>query len=206
MSSSNDQTLKTYNQNISLYVANSPPDLSNEFRAWFDKKFLGHKTSIKILEVGSGRGIAARYIESKGYKVDRTDASQEFVNLMKLEGEDAKLLSILTDNIVAHYDVVLAEAVFLHFTTTELTVVLKKIFDSLTDGGLLIFTLKKGSGSKIEREKMNGPRFFQYWQEKSITDVLTRLKYDQIIIEKIGDYRSSKLDWLMVSARRGVKK
>jgi 2-polyprenyl-3-methyl-5-hydroxy-6-metoxy-1,4-benzoquinol methylase len=206
MSSTNDQTLKTYDQNISLYAKKSPTNLSDEFRAWFDTKFLNYNTSSEILEVGSGRGVAAKYIESKGHKVSRTDGSEGFVNLMRSEGVDAKLLNILTDDIIYDYDVILAEAVFLHFTTSELIVVLKKVFHALTNNGMVIFTLKKGVGSKIESEKMNGPRFFQYWQKKAIVDLLTKLKYDHIIVDEIDDYRSNKSTWLMVSAKRMVEK
>lgn len=202
MSDTNKLTLDTYERYAKQYVDKCPIKMSSEFIDWFDDCFLDINTSAMILEIGAGSARIALYLESKGFSVERTDASKSFVDLMISNGDPARQLNVLTDEIKDEYDVIFAEAVFLHFTTKELDLVLKKIFESLRLGGSLFFTLKKGEGNETESKKMNGPRYFQYWNEDGITDLLSKNKYSHIKIDNVKDFRKGNRDWLMVRAKK----
>src|ERR1700721_1477435 len=141
MSKTNDQTINTYNNTIKEHIKTSPQKVNVELGNWLDKNLSYLDESAKILEIGSGSGKDAQYIMSKGYSIELTDASEGFVNYLKSKGHTARLLNALSNDLGSGYDMVLADAVFLHFTVEEMNLVLKKIHKALNKDGRLIFTL-----------------------------------------------------------------
>lgn len=56
---------------------------------WIDTVLAGLPQDAKIPEFGSAFGRDADYIESKGYKVQRTDVTPGFVKLLQSQGHQA---------------------------------------------------------------------------------------------------------------------
>lgn len=52
-----------------------------------------------VLEVGSGPGLDAAYLERRGLNVSRTDATPAFVEMMRADGREARLLDIRTSDL-----------------------------------------------------------------------------------------------------------
>ena len=52
-----------------------------------------------ILEIGSGPGREAAYIEARGPRVTRTDGARAFVEMMRADGHEAELLDVRTGEI-----------------------------------------------------------------------------------------------------------
>ncbi len=194
----NNVTVQSYDDNIRAYIDGSPQVVEGNIKEWIDEQFSQVPQDAKILEIGSGTGKDATYIESKGFTVQRTDASQGFINLLKSQGEDASLLNVLTDAINGKYDVVFADAVFLHFTEDQLRSVIKKVNDVLSAGGQLLFTLKEGDGEEVTDRKLGGNRYFKYWREADIKELLNDAGFKSTI-EKVEDYRKGRPGWLFVS-------
>lgn len=203
MNASNRQTIDTYNLAVDKYIDSSPQTISRELQVWIDDNLSHINSDAKILEIGSGFGRDAEYITSHGYTVEMTDASQSFVDHLKNNGHAVRLLNIITDAIDSGYDIIFADAVFLHFTEQELISVLNKTYQALKDGGRLAFTLKVGDGEETTTRKMDAPRYFHYWQQPQIEALLFTAGFSEIYIKSDNDFRGiDKPDWLYVNAVR----
>jgi hypothetical protein len=113
-------------------------------------------------------------MQERGYTVSCTDAVPEFIAVLRDRGLDARLCNALTDDLGCGYGLVFASAVFLHFTPTELELVLGQVRASLPESGLLAFSVKRGNGSEWSTQKMGAPRYFHYWQESELQSFLVK--------------------------------
>ena len=154
-----------------------------------------------LLEIGSAYGRDADALEGMGRRVRRTDATRAFVAMQQAEGHDADVLDVLTDPLVTQtegpYAAVLANAVLLHFTPTQLHDVLTKVCGALAPGGLLGFTVKVGDGSEWSEHKLGVPRFFQYWQAIPLREAVEAAGLDVVALET---ERGQTWDWLVCLA------
>lgn len=176
----NELTLQSYNLNVDAYIAGTPDQVNGPFKTWIDATVALIKPDSRIIEIGSAFGRDAAYIESQGFKVERTDATEGFVTLLKEQGHTARSFNILTDTFVSSYDLVYAAGVFLHFTPDEFSRVLFKIRNSLTPGGILSFSVKVGVGEAWETSKLGAPRYFCYWTPQALSDLLSKTGFEII--------------------------
>jgi len=186
MGKENAQTLQAYADNIERSIAHStsfqsaPPILR-----WLETSLSGLGFDAKILEIGSGVGRDALYVQSLGYRVQCSDALPHFVNYMRSKGLDAIPLNILTDNIAHNYDLIFSNAVLLHCTPRDMEEVLYKIFHALNDKGRFSFTLKAGEGEEWSNKRLKeAMRYFCFWQEAPIRHLLTQVGFTKISIEE----------------------
>lgn len=204
MSSNNQQTVQAYDDHVQEYVAETPNKVTPEWEIWINENLDHLDKSASILEFGSAFGRDADYMESLGYRVQRTDASTGFVNLLQKQGHDAKQLNALTDPLPGNLDMVFASAVLLHFTREEAGAVINKVYAALNANGRFVFSLKIGDGEETSAAKLGAPRYFCYWQAPDIEKVLRDAGFDNVQISTAGDYRSDKPYWLLISASKGA--
>lgn len=203
MNDSNDRTVISYNQAVARYINTSPQIVDGDLKVWIDKNLEKLGSEPKILEIGSGSGKDADYFASKGFAMELTDASQGFVDHLIKTGKKARLLNALTDDFGAGYDMIFADAVFLHFNREQLNLVLGKVYASLKSNGRLVFSLKAGSGEETTERKLDAPRYFCFWEADEIKELLIKAGFTEIEIELIGDYRGNvRPDWLLINAVR----
>lgn len=170
--SANDNTLQAYELSINEYVANTAPEASGNVKIWIDSVLELLPATPKIIEIGSAFGRDAEYIESKGFKVTRTDAAKGFVSLLQEKGYPAYQFNPLKEEFSSTYDLIFANAVFLHFTPNELQEVFSKIYKSLNKEGILAFSVKHGHGEEWTSAKVGKPRYFCYWQSDQMKHLL----------------------------------
>lgn len=195
----NDKTLQSYQDHIQGYVKVNKSVPDGEYRAWIDQAMGRIPKKGKILELGSAYGRDAAYIQSLGYHIEATDAVPGFVELLRKKGFDARKLNALTDEFGSEYDMVFANAVFLHFTPEQFAIVLQKIKNCLKSGGILAFSVKKGSGAIWSIEYLDAPRYFYFWEQPELQNILEANELAIIkMIERIG----SKAEWIHVIAKR----
>lgn len=192
--STGDVTLATYESTAAIYRANLlapwPPLLA------FLDRFAELVGSGKVvLELGSGPGRDASYLESRGLRVIRTDAALGFVEMIRREGHDAQLLDVRSDDLGGPYDAVVANAVLLHLSREEFRSVLERSRRSVLDGGHLAFTLKEGEGEAWSYAKLDLPRHFTYWRESDVQTVLGRTGWTLRSLERV---KGRSDDWLHV--------
>lgn len=150
----------------------------------------------RVLELGSGTGKDALELESRGYVVRRTDATQAFVEMMRSDGYAADRLNAITDDFGGPYDAVYASAVFLHFDRAQLDGVLRK---AARTAPLLAFATREGKGEEWSNRHLDLPRHFVLWQEEPLRDLLTATGWSVERLER-GDSRIGT--WFQILALR----
>jgi SAM-dependent methyltransferase len=178
----------------------TPKVVVDDVKAWIDRSLDQIAKEGTILELGSGFGRDANFIESNGFKVIRSEAVHGVVDFMQRNGQNAKLLNAITDDLGGPYDMVFADAVLLHFTRADTEQVLKKICNALKTKGILSFRLKQGDGSGWEGGSFGSPRFFQYWQPNELEDLLGKTGFIVPSLDE-GHSKFNKFNWLQVVAR-----
>jgi SAM-dependent methyltransferase len=120
-----------------------------------------------VLEVGSGTGRDADFIESLGGKVRRTDATQAFLDLQAERGKHGERLNLLTDTLGGPYDAIVAICVLIHIERADTDRVLKKIRKALRPGGAFLVAVWEGKGQTRGRYHMT------YWSRTAFATRLT---------------------------------
>jgi len=180
--SPNTLTLRSYEAAVQEYINGTAAEVSGSFKNWIDQILALLPSNAQIIEIGSGFGRDANYIESFGFKIERTDATESFVIFLQKQGNSAHKFNILTDAFYAQYDLVFANAVFLHFTPEELELALIKVHNALKNNGILAFSVKKGEGEEWTTAKLGKPRYFCYWEESKMFALLKRIEFEVVLL------------------------
>lgn len=147
-----------------------------------------------VLEVGSGPGRDADFVESHGAVVRRTDAVQAFLDLQAERGKKGELLNIVTDDLGGPYDAVLAMCVLIHVDRQQIDEVLRKVFAALKRGGAFLVSMRKGEG------ETSGDYHTVYWTRDGFAARLVaaglRIQWDMESVDSDGD------EWITFLARR----
>lgn len=150
-----------------------------------------------VLELGSGPGRDARYLEARGLRVQRSDATSAFVALLREEGFEARVLDVRRDDLGGPWDAIYANAVLLHLDRADLAHALVAIRSAVVVGGVLAFTLKEGDGERWTESRLGVPRWFAFWRRDDLAQVLERAGW---VVESI-EHRDGPNDaWLHVLA------
>jgi SAM-dependent methyltransferase len=198
--------LQTYEEHARTYIDTLPDEAMPSLLEWIDEALAGLDGSARILEIGSGPGRDADYIETKGYEVQRTDAAQAFIAHLQSQGHPARMLNILTDDIEGIYDLIFADAVLLHFTPDEVRQVLAKILAALRPGGRFAFSVKIGEGEEFTSRKLDSPRYFHYWLLPDLREILTGQGFTVVKASECADNRNDRPNWLYLIATKGTEK
>jgi len=148
-----------------------------------------------VLELGSCTGDDALLLEAEGYRVRRSDGAAAFVEMMRADGQEADLLNALTDDFGGPYDLVFADAVFLHFDSDQLAIVLRK---AAGVARWLVFSLREGDGALWSTRHLDLPRHITLWREPALRDLLTDCGWTVLEVER-GETPVGP--WMFVLAR-----
>jgi len=199
--STNAATLAAYEAAAGAYVEGTPATPPDRLTAVFDLLATHVRPPATLLEIGSATGRDADLMEERGYAVTRTDAASSFVNLLRRRGLAADRLNVLTDEVRGVYDVIYDNAVFLHFSRGELVGVLARMLPHVRAWGLLVFTVKGGTGEGWSTHKLDLPRHFTYWQEPALRQLVSSTGWRVLeLTVAIGD----DTEWITVIARPAV--
>ncbi len=191
-----DLTLETYEATLPLYLAASAPP-SGPLRDYLDQVARLVTGQRQVLELGSGPGTDADYLESAGLTVQRTDATEAFLDRLRSHGHDAQRLDLRDDDFGGPYDAVLADAVLLHVGRAQFVRTLATARRAVKPGGLLAITVKEGDGEAWSTAKLGRPRHFTYWREDRLRDAVASAGWEVLSIERT---RGRTEPWLFVFA------
>ncbi|HLN23263.1 MAG TPA: methyltransferase domain-containing protein [Patescibacteria group bacterium] len=200
MNDSNSETLRSYDGRVQEYIDGTAQTVSGAAKEWIDAALSGLPAEAKLVELGSAFGRDAAYIAAQGFAVECTDAVPGFVSQLQDRGFTARRFNVLTEDLGDRYDLILANAVLLHFDRREFSFVLKKLLRSLNSGGRFAFSLKRGQGESWSSEKISAPRFFCYWEREDLEPLLRDAGFAGWNIEAAQTTRAH-VDWLFVIAR-----
>lgn len=201
--SSNERTLRSYNLHALEYIKYTPQTVEEHtkgMRDWIDKTLeLTPKKGV-IFEIGSATVRDASYMRKQNYQVVCSDATINFVRMMRKNGENALFFNVLNEPFPDVYSTIYANGVLSHFTVNEVRLALKNIHKHLTKEGILSFSIKYGVGEGWITEKFEDKRFTHFWSEKDIKKVLNDAGFD-VIFENTnaGTYPSHR--WLNLVCR-----
>lgn len=191
----NRRTLAAYEAHVEDYLADLPASPTSELTALFDR-VAALAPGGSVLEIGCGPGQSALELERRGLTVRRTDATVAFVERLRTLGYDADVLDARTDDLGGPYDVLLANAVLLHLSREDLTELVQR---AATAVRYLAFTVKEGDGEAWTTRKLAAPRWFVYWREPALREVLAAAGWQVVSLEH---HRGRYDDWLTVLAER----
>jgi len=194
MTDPDDATLAAYQSRVQEYLGGTSWP-APELLAFLDRlaDLADHGP---VLEIGSGPGRDADYLEGRGVKVIRTDATPAFVNLLREAGHDARLLDARTDPLGGPYQGILANAVLLHVSREQFEDVLCRARAAIVPRGVLAFTLKEGDGGAWSEQKLGVPRHFTYWREPAVRAALRRAGWPHACVKHVA----GRENWLHVIA------
>lgn len=188
-----DRTLATYESAAALYIERTErtrPELEV-----FMTEFASAVRIGRVLEIGSGPGWDAVYLDGLGLQVERSDATAAFVDRMRADGYAARRLNVVTDDLGGPYGGIFANAVLLHLTRDEFFEVLER---ARSASRVLAFTVKEGDGEEWSTAKLDLPRHFTYWREQAVREAVESAGWTVTSLERVGEPGTQQ--WLFVLA------
>jgi SAM-dependent methyltransferase len=155
--------------NVETYIKHAPTEVSGISKQWIDALLSLLPKNSGILDIGSGTGRDADYMEDKGFRVTRTDKEPGFVEFQKTKGKQVLPQNVLYDEMgkPESFDAIFANAVLLHFTEDELETIFNIITKCLKKGGFFAFSLKQGDNITLPTPT-EGSQYFRYWEMPEI--------------------------------------
>lgn len=169
----NCRTVAAYENYARRYAANVSPQPSESGASALRRLADALPAEGRVLEIGSGPGWDADFLEGLGVPVHRTDVTAEFLNFQAERGLRADALNVLTDEIAGTYDGILMLCVLQHFERTELDGVLHKLAKALSEGGALLVSHPVGDDEFWEHTTSGDYRVVR-WSSATLDDRLHR--------------------------------
>lgn len=182
----NEITRETYEKSIQAYIEWSPSDVTWLVKERYDTLLGLIKKNAKILELWSWPWRDANYIESLWYTVERSDFVDWFIKYMKSLGKEVLKIDALHFLFKNVYDVILANAVLLHFTKDEQEKIIQNVKNSLKEWWYFVVWVKNGIWNEYSSHKVNWDRFFQYRTKVEFIKTLEN-SWFQIIYSHVSD-------------------
>lgn len=151
-----------------------------------------------VLEIGSGPGWDADFLEALGVPVHRTDVARAFCEFQAQRGRRAEVLDLLTDAIEGRYAGVLMLCVLQHFERGDIDGVLRKLAQALVPEGALLLTYPLGEGEFWERGDSGDYRVV-LWSDAGLDE---RLRHAGFAIDWESRFDGRDRPWRNVLARR----
>jgi SAM-dependent methyltransferase len=104
----------------------------------------------QILDIGSGPGWDADFLESLGARLHRTDVTAAFRAFQAERGQQVEAFDLLADEIAGSWHGILLLCVIQHFERTDADRVLRKLGDALVAGGVLLLSHPLGDNETWE--------------------------------------------------------
>ena len=131
----------------------------------------------RILDAGCGSGRDSLYFIKRGYKVVSFDASEQMVRLSSaLTGQQTILMRFEDMDFKKEFDGIWACASLLHVSKVEIIDVMGRLVQSLKSNGIFYGSFKYGEG-----EELRGERLFNFYDEKTLTKLLTEVGQLEVI-------------------------
>lgn len=198
----NAKTLETYEHNASAYIDGTRQVVAGDNKDWLDRTTGYLPPSSTILELGSGFGRDATYLENLGYGVICSDAVPRFVTSLRESGHNTQQINVLKDKFGGPYNLVLANMVLLHFDTEEVNRILNRVRTALTPQGVFSFSVRRGKGTEWSNDKLGAPRYYKYWSHSELWELMDSNDFD-VVDMRNGD--STNLDKIYVIAKLALQ-
>ncbi len=163
-----DTTLAIYDREAGRYAERSRKEMD---WAWIDKVAARLAPGATLLDLGCGAAWAAQAFAAKGFEVTAADGSAEMARTARYATSlDVRHMRFDELDAVAAYDAVWSSFALHHIPRADLPAVLTAIARALRPGGVLMMSMKTGSGEA--RDTLD--RFYAYHSKAELEDRLTQ--------------------------------
>lgn len=218
MSKENDITVEVYKKKANIYlkttIEHANIDLNKaKLKQQKLEQFIKNNIEVlpkgsKILEIGSGDGTNAKYIQKLGYNVTASDIAEDFIKTIDSKGVKTIKFNILKDKIIEKYSAIFAWRVFVHFTKEDIENAFQKIYNMLETNGLFIFNIMNREIRKVEDEWIDFPneyhmgveRYYRYFSKNEIDEIINKIGYQIYHFHTEGGDNNNK--WLVYVLKR----
>ena len=186
-------TIDTYNKNSKIYE--SKHNSKNFWKKEYGE-FEGGIHGKKVLDVGCGFGRDSKHFAENGFNVIGIDAS---LGMLKLAEKVPLAQFMLMDMLKLSFkdksfDGIWCCASLLHVRHEEAAFVLKGFKRVLKQGGILFVSVQEGDGERYKSYPDGTKRFFSYYTENSLKNLVERAGFKIITLRRRDDV------WLTVIA------
>jgi 2-polyprenyl-3-methyl-5-hydroxy-6-metoxy-1,4-benzoquinol methylase len=201
--SANRRTIDSYERIAREYADDTAPDPSGA--AGFSGEGLRRlvdavPTGGTALELGSGPGWDADFVESQGVAVRRTDITAGFIDFQAERGKHVEKLDVTSDELGGPYDAVMALAVLQHVDRAQIPALLRGVSAALRPGGVFLVAIREGVGEFWEVGHSGNPYFTVLWGESAFSALLQDAGLE-VEWSRAG-HDSEESRWLMLLARK----
>jgi SAM-dependent methyltransferase len=173
--SANRRTIDSYEQIAREYADDTAPDSSGA--AAFSGEGLRRLVDAvpaggTALEVGSGPGWDADFVESQGVAVRRTEVAEAFIDFQAARGKQVEKLDVTCDELGGPYDAVMALAVLQHVDRAEIPSLLRRVAAALQPGGVFLVAIREGAGELWEVGDSGNRYYIVLWDESAFRALL----------------------------------
>jgi ubiquinone/menaquinone biosynthesis C-methylase UbiE len=159
-----------------------------------------------VLDAGCGCGRDTKYLLDRGIETIGIDLSQGMVDQARKYVPNAEFLQMDMRKLefeVSTFDGILAMASVLHIPKNQMPYLLTEFRRILKANGLLYIAVMIGSGEKYVEKSAAvpemGPRFFAFYNEKELRDILNQAGFE---IKALEIDRYLGVDWINVYSRK----
>lgn len=166
-------------------------------------------TGVRVLDVGCGSGVKAKYLSNKGVKVVGLDLSDKMIEIARREVSEAEFIvgdMAQLANVEGEFDGIFMQASLLHIPKAEAPKVLASLNAKLKKGGYFYVGVKAlmpgAPEEEIEKENDYGyeyERFFSYYSLDELRGYFKDLDLE-IVRELVAS--SGKRPWIQVIGRK----
>ena len=140
----------------------------------------------KVLDAGCGSGIAARYLQEKGFNVTGIDLSESQLKIAKLNSQDSQFEKMDIKKITFPKETfagVISIGSVLHLEKKDVPLALNGFWDVLKKSGILYLSVKEGAGEGIEKDdRYNGAeKYYSYFTREEMTSILKSEKFGVLV-------------------------
>lgn len=171
--SNNGRTVAAYENYARRYAANVSPQPSEAGASALRRLADMLPSGGRVLDIGSGPGWDADFLEGLGVRVHRTDVTESFRQFQTERGKQCDALDVLKDEIADTHDGILMLCVLQHFERTELDGVLHKLVNALTDQGAMLLSHPVGEDELWEHTASGDYRVVR-WSSAALDERLRR--------------------------------
>jgi SAM-dependent methyltransferase len=201
-SASNTSTLTGYEGCADEYAETTAPKPEADDQPALVELLKALEAGSRLLEIGSGPGWDADWLEERGLAVRRTDGADSFVQFQASRGRHAERLDVIHDPLGGPYDGIVALHVLQHVEREMLPSVFAGIAEAIRDGGVFLLALREGEGESAEIGSKGNEYYVALWPRAQIIAVLAGLGLD-LLWSHSFDGRDGR--WMSALFRKGAQ-
>lgn len=200
-SASNTSTLTGYEGCADEYAETTAPKPEAADQPALVELLKAVEPGSRLLEIGSGPGWDADWLEERGLAVRRTDGAESFVQFQAERGRRAERLDVISDPLGGPYDGVIALHVLQHVEREILPSVFTRIAGAIRNGGVFLLALREGEGETAEIGSRGNEYYVALWPRSQIIALLAALGLDLLWSHS---FEGREGRWLTALFRKGT--